>query len=167
MAAGVFDVIDQHYQKYGVKLIALAQERDGSYNIFLKQPIGPSGDLQGRKIRGSATYHSVFKLLGASPVGMPAGEVYTALEKGVVDGGAWPGVGLLGYRWDEVAKYLVRPAFGWVATPMFMNLAAFNRLSDAERKIVLEEGRKAAENWNRESSRLADEEERALLAKGM
>ena len=58
-------------------------ENDGSYNIFVKQPIGPSGDLQGRKIRSSATYHSVLKLLGASPVGMPAGEVYSALEKGV------------------------------------------------------------------------------------
>jgi len=167
VTAGVLDVVDRHYEKYGLKLIALAMENDGSYNIFVKQPIGPSGDLQGRKIRSSATYHSVLKLLGASPVGMPAGEVYSALEKGVVDGGAWPVRGLLGYRWYEVAKYLVRPAFGWVATPLFMNRAAFNRLPEADRRVVLEEGRKAAEGWQRESSRLAAEEEKALLGKGM
>ena len=166
-AAGVVDVVDRHYEKYGLKLIALAMEDDGSYNLFVKQPIGPSGDLQGRKIRSSATYHSVLKLLGASPVGMPAGEVYTALEKGVVDGGAWPVMGLLGYRWYEVAKYLVRPAFGWVGTPIFMNRMAFNRLPEADRRIVLEEGRKAALNWQRESKRLAAEEEKALLEKGM
>jgi TRAP-type C4-dicarboxylate transport system substrate-binding protein len=48
-----------------------------------------------------------------------------------------------------------------------MHRAAFERLPDADRKIVLDEGRKAAERWQRESARLAAEEEKALLAKGM
>jgi TRAP-type C4-dicarboxylate transport system substrate-binding protein len=166
-AAGVWDVVDKHYQRYNLKLIALTMTPDGGYNIFTRQPIGPSGDLQGRKIRGTASYHSVFRMLGASPVVLPPSDIYTSLEKGVIDGGAWPVVGLLGYRWYEVAKYLVRPAFGYVAQPIFMNLAAWNKLSDADKKILLQEGRKIEEQWDREAARLSADEEKALLAKGM
>ena len=166
-AAGVWDVVDKHYQRYGLKLIALTMTPDGGYNIFARQPIGPSGDLQGRKIRGTPTYHSVFRMLGASPVVLPPSDIYTSLEKGVIDGGAWPVVGLLGYRWYEVAKYLVRPAFGYVAQPIFMNLAAWNKLSEADKKMLLQEGRKIEDQWDRETARLAADEEKALLAKGM
>jgi len=166
-AAGVWEVVDKHYQKYGLKLISLTMSPDAGYGIFTRQPIGPSGDLQGRKIRGTPTYHSVFRMLGASPVVLPPSDIYTSLEKGVIDGGAWPVVGMIGYRWYEVAKYLVRPAFGYVAHSMFMNLAAWNKLADAEKKILLQEGRKIEDQWYKEAARLADEEEKALLARGM
>lgn len=166
-AAGVSDVVDRHYQKYGLKLIALNMSTGGGYQLFIRQPIGPSGDLQGRKMRGSPTYHSVYRMLGASPVALPPGEIYTALEKGVVDGAAWTSTGVLGYRWYEVAKYLVRPAFGMGATLIFMNLAAWNKLTESEKKVLLEEGRKIEDRWYTESGRLADEEEKALIAKRM
>ncbi len=166
-AAGVWDVVDKHYQRYGLKLIALTMTPDGGYNIFTREPIGPSGDLQGRKIRGTPTYHSVFRMLGASPVVLPPSDIYTSLEKGVIDGGAWPVVGLLGYRWYEVAKYLVRPAFGYVVQPIFMNLAAWNKLSEADKKMLLQEGRRIEDQWDKEAARLAAEEEKALLGKGM
>lgn len=166
-AAGVWEVVDKHYQKYGLKLIALTMTSDGGYQIFVRQPIGSSGDLQGRKIRGTPTYHGVFRMLGASPVTLPFGDIYTSLEKGVTDGSAFPTIGLIAYRWYEVAKYLVRPTFGYVATPIFMNLAAWNKLTDVEKKILLQEGRKIEDQWYREAVRLAAEEEKALLAKGM
>src|SRR5436190_767043 len=90
--------------------------------IILRQPVGPSGDLQGRKIRGTVTYAGVFNLLGASPVVLAPADIYTSLEKGVVDGAGWPVLGVLDYRWYEVAKYIVRPTFGMLTYPIFMNM---------------------------------------------
>ncbi len=113
---------------------------DGSYHLVLRQPIGPSGDLVGRKIRGTPSYFGVFRLLNASPVSMPPGEVYTSLDKGVIEGTTWPVIGALGYRWYEVAKYMMRPAFGFTLTPILVNLNTWNRLSEAERRILLDEG---------------------------
>jgi TRAP-type C4-dicarboxylate transport system substrate-binding protein len=106
-------------------------------------------------------------MLGASAVVLPGGEVYGALEKGVVDGAAWPASGVLSMRWYEVGKYMLRPGFGVNHYLFLMNLAAWNKLTDAERKILSDEGRKIEEVWYKEYDRMVAEEEKALLAKGM
>ena len=66
-------------------------------------------------------------MLGASPVNLPPAEIYPSLEKGVVDGAAWPVIGPLGYRWYEVAKNIMRPSFGVVVHSVFVNLNALEQ----------------------------------------
>ncbi|MFN0304028.1 MAG: TRAP transporter substrate-binding protein DctP [Burkholderiales bacterium] len=166
-ASGIFELIDKHYQKMGLKLVSIPMGPDGGYAILLRQPPGPAGDLQGRKIRGTPSYHGVFRMLGASPVQLPPGEIYTSLDKGVVDGAAWPVLGPLNYRWYEVAKYMLRPGFGFTTQPLLMNLAAWNKLSDADKKILLDEGRKMEDLWPVEAAKLFESEEKALIEKGM
>jgi TRAP-type C4-dicarboxylate transport system substrate-binding protein len=165
--AGVREMVDRHYQKQGLKLVALGQTPERSaLQIILRQPIGPSGDLQGRKIRGTQTFSGVISLLGASPVVLPPSEIYSALEKGVVDGAGWPVLGVLDYRWYEVAKYVVRPTFGMLTYPIFFNLDAWNKLSESQRKLFLDEGRKAEDLFFPEWTRLADEEAAKLKERG-
>jgi TRAP-type mannitol/chloroaromatic compound transport system substrate-binding protein len=54
--ARVREAIDAHYQKFGLKLLALGQTPPRSaVHFMLRRPLGPSGDLQGRKIRGTQT----------------------------------------------------------------------------------------------------------------
>lgn len=138
-ASGMFDIIDKHYRRSGLKLVFLAKSPEGSgYQIILRSPAGPSGDLAGRKIRGTQTYAGALALLGASPVVLPPGEIYSALEKGVVDGAAWPAVGVREFRWTEVAKYLLRPTFGASPYFLFVNLNAWNKLSDTQRTVLTE-----------------------------
>lgn len=166
-ASGVFDVIDKHYQKFGLKLVVLATTPVGAYQMILRQPVGASGDLQGRKIRATATYSSVVTMLGGVSVAIPPSEVYTALEKGVVDGAAWPVLGILNYKWNEVAKYLMRPTFGINVQPILMNLNAWNKLSDGDHNLLLAEARKVEDQYFKGSVRLWQEEEKAMLASGM
>ena len=166
-ASGIFDLVDRHYQKLGLKLIAMPMAPDGGYGIILRQPPGATGDLQGRKIRGTPTYNPVLRMLGASMVVLPPGEIYTALEKGVVDGASWPVIGPLNYRWYEVAKYMLRPGFGFTSSPIMMNLATWKRLSNAEKKILADEARKIELSWPQDAAKLIVEEEKALIAKGM
>ncbi|MCK9908795.1 TRAP transporter substrate-binding protein DctP [Microbacteriaceae bacterium K1510] len=165
--AGVREQIDKHYARNNLKLIALGQAPEGTaYHIILRQPVTAAGDLAGRKIRGTQTYSGAFAALGASPVVLPPSEIYSALEKGVVDGAAWPVLGVLDYRWYEVAKYVMRPTFGTVVYPIFMNLTAWNKLSDAQRQVMLEEGRKVEDMWFTEWVKLGDAEAKELQARG-
>jgi TRAP-type transport system periplasmic protein len=166
-ASGILDQVDRHYQKYGAKLVALPLSPDGGYHIILKQPVGPSGDLQGRKIRGTPVYGEVIKMLGGVMTVLPPAEIYTALDKGIVDGASWPVTGALGFRWYEVAKYLLRPAFGVETAPILMNLNTWNRLSEADRQIIQQEARKVEDAFFKEIVRMWQEEENALLAKGV
>jgi TRAP-type C4-dicarboxylate transport system substrate-binding protein len=165
--SGLIEAIDKHYQKLGLKLVAVPISATKGYHIVLRAPVGASGDLQGRKIRGTPSYHTVIGMLGASPVVLPGGEVYSALEKGVVDGAAWPASGVLGMRWYEVAKHMLRPSFGLAHYLFLMNLDAWNRLTDAERNILLAEGRKAEETWFKEYDKMVQAEEAALIQRGM
>ena len=139
--SGVWDHLDNFYQNtHGLKLLAISPNSTKGYHIFLKKPI-EGGNWKGRKIRGTQTYHGVIKLFGGQPVVMPGSQVYSALEKGVVDGAAWPAAGMLSMKHFEVAKYKVRPTFGTSTLPILMNMKSFNKLTKEERNILLQAGK--------------------------
>lgn len=166
-ASGILNELNKYYEKLGVKVVALPITPTGGYHIILKQPIGPSGDLQGRKIRGTPVYASVIKMLGGAMTVLPPAEIYTSLEKGVADGAAWPVTGALSFRWNEVAKYLLRPAFGVETAPILMNLNTWNKLSAADRAIIDQESRKVEDLFYKEIVRMWHDEETELFAKGV
>jgi len=166
--AGVFAFVDEFYQDaHGLKLISLSSMGTGGYNIILREPLSAGGDLDGRKIRGHPGQHGVIRALGASPVGLPGGEIYQALEKGVIDGAAWASIGPLDFKWYEVASYIVRPTFGVVTLPIFMNLEKFNSLTDEEKRILLEAGKAVEKNAVKEGDTVLEKEEEELDRLGM
>ncbi len=166
-ASGILNELNKYYEKLGVKVVALPITPNGGYHIILKQPVGPSGDLQGRKIRGTPVYASVIKMLGGAMTVLPPAEIYTSLEKGVADGAAWPVTGALSFRWNEVAKYLLRPAFGVETAPILMNLKTWKNLSEADRAIIDQEARKVEDLFYKEIVRMWRDEETELFAKGV
>lgn len=140
---GLYDFIDAYYQKSNnVKLVSLVPISNSGYHMFLKAPPSPEGDVRGRKIRGTASYHGVIKALGASPVVLPTGEIYSALEKGVVDGACMPAGGMLTMKHFEVAKYALRPTFGSSNSLILVNLDKWKKLSKADQDILLETGKR-------------------------
>jgi TRAP-type C4-dicarboxylate transport system substrate-binding protein len=62
-------------------------------------------DLQGLRLRAPSELLAVLKHLGADPVDMPMGEVYSALAKGVLDGVVAPADTLRSLHFAEVARY--------------------------------------------------------------
>ncbi len=166
--AGVREELDKHYNQFGVSLIGLAVSTPGGgYNILLRQPVKPTGDLQGYKVRGTPTYGGIFKMLGASPVVLPPAEIYTSLEKGLVDGAAWPTFGMSSYRWHEVAKFLLRPAFGTTTQLFFANKAAWDKMPEADKKIISAELAKLENEYTRLYDKMTTDEEAELKAKGV
>lgn len=161
--SGIYDVIDAHYQKRNLKLIGVFSAASG-YHIMLREPIGEDGALEGRKIRASGTYHDLVQELGGSVVTLPASEIYSALERGVVDGAAWPVFGAMDYKWYEVADYMTRPTFGVTNLSLFMNLDTWNGLSEDQQAMVIDtakalevEGRMHFEElWQKEDQAMQD-----------
>ncbi len=141
--AGIWDFVDKYYQKHNnLKMVALPAASFDGYHMFLKEPLSPEGDVKGRKIRGTLSYHGVIRALGGSPVVLPGSQIYTALEKGVVDGACWPAAGMLSMKHFEVAKYRVRPTFGSSNEPVLVNLDSWNKLNDKEKGVLLAAGRR-------------------------
>jgi TRAP-type C4-dicarboxylate transport system substrate-binding protein len=161
--AGVWDWMDKYYQKYNLKLIALPQTK-GAYQLVLREPLPADGKLTGRKIRGQSNYYGVFDLLGATPVSLPPNEVYAALDKGILDGAAWGAYGLTANKWYEVAKYLMRPTFGYGNVTLSMNLDAWNGLSPEKQALVLKAGEQIENIWAAEFPKLVEADDKILPA---
>src|SRR5699024_9292391 len=160
---GIYELIDEHYQKHNLKFLGIFSSASG-YHVLLRNPIGEDGALKGRKIRASSTYHDMVESLGGAVVTLPASEIYSSLERGVVDGAAWPVFGAMEYGWYEVADYMTRPTFGVTNQTLFMNLDSWNALSPEEQEALTEaileieiEGRQAFEDlWATEDEAMQE-----------
>lgn len=165
--SGLFGFLDEHYQKHGVKLLAMPPFGSVGFQFVLKKPIEGEPALGGRKIRGTVAYHPMIQTLGGSPIVMPGGEVYTAMERGVADGAAWATTGVIDFKWNEVAGYLARPAYGQSGLAIFMNLATWKGLSPDLQKTFAQAGADLELRTLKRFDEMAAEEEKKLLGLGM
>jgi len=75
-------------------------------NVYTREPVNGIADLKGRKIRviPNPTFIALFRAMGAAPTPMAFGELYTALQQGVVDGAENDAVTYYSTKHFEVAK---------------------------------------------------------------
>ncbi|MGO2133779.1 MAG: TRAP transporter substrate-binding protein, partial [Halomonas sp.] len=151
----------------GLKLIAIPPLGSHGFQYVLKEPITGTPGLEGRRLRGSPTYTNVTKGLGGTPVLMSSSDVYSAMDRGVIDGAAWGLNGVNDMGWQEVAGYYSKPTFGQTYNFVLMNLSAFNSLEPQQQKVLLDEGRRLETEIIPVLDELAVEEWSALDEAGM
>jgi len=107
--------------------------------LHSRKPVRTLADLQGLKLRTAGAWIDMSKEMGASPVTTPGGEIYTALERGVIDATEW------GTLWEnismgfnKVAKYVIIPGVHQPTAPfeMVFNKDAWAKLSDKDKKLM-------------------------------
>jgi TRAP-type C4-dicarboxylate transport system substrate-binding protein len=134
-ANGGFDYMAKLYDQK-LNAIFLARHVDNNpFHIYLTKPIS-SPDLTGLKLRITPVYRDFFQALGATVVQTAPGEVYTALERGVVDGYGWPITGIFDLGWQEKTKFRVDPGFYNAEVSILINKASWARLNDQQKKII-------------------------------
>ena len=106
------------------------------FHLYLTKKIDKP-DLTGLKIRITPVYRDFFQALGATVVQTAPGEVYTALERGVVDGYGWPIQGIFDFHWQEKTKYRVDPGFYSAEVSLIMNLDKWKSLSQAQKDLLM------------------------------
>lgn len=95
-------------------------------------------DLKGLKLRGTGYSAEAIKALGGTPVPMPMPESYQSLQKGVVDGGAFPAETNKGWKLGEVVDYATFCYDTAYTTGFFvvMNKDKWNTISAEDQKII-------------------------------
>ena len=132
---GTWDLLNQlHNQK--VNSIFLARQFvNVPFHFYLTKKIEKI-DFTGLKIRVSPVYRDIVEALGGTPINTAPGEVYIALERGVVDGYGWPVTGIFDLGWDRVTKFRMEPAFYSVEVQVLVNQDVWKDLNDAQRKVL-------------------------------
>src|SRR3954463_4102393 len=132
---GTWELVNQlHNQKLNSYYLA-RQFHNVPFHIYLnKRP--EKLDFTGLKIRVTPVYKDIVEALGGTAITTAPGDVYTALERGVVDGYGWPVTGIFDLGWEKVTKYRLEPAFYSVEVNVLVNLNTWNGLTDAQRKVL-------------------------------
>jgi tripartite ATP-independent transporter DctP family solute receptor len=112
----------------------------GDRHTLTKKPVHTPSDLEGMKIRvaNSMVFIKGFASLGATPTPLALGEVYTALQQGVVDGLENPLTTLDGGKFQEVAKYLVLDGHIKNFTTFVVGSKFFNTLTEEQQGILID-----------------------------
>ena len=135
---GGMDIWRELYAKYN--LIPFKGGNTGNQmGGWFRKPIKSLADLKGLKMRIPGLGGEVMAALGVKPVNIPGGELYTALERGVIDATEWVGPALdtkMGFY--KVAKYYYS---GWhepgTNLELTFNKKKFEKLSK-EQQVILE-----------------------------
>jgi TRAP-type mannitol/chloroaromatic compound transport system substrate-binding protein len=142
---GAQAIWDDLSKQFGVKPFLAGNTGMGLGGWFTKEIKTPK-DFAGLKIHMPGLGGEVLRRMGATAITLPDGEVYRALESGVIDAasglGAWNDVALGFYK---VAKFCYYPSFNQgTALSLGVNLKLWEGLTNSQKRVI--EGAAAAEN---------------------
>ncbi|MBL6457763.1 TRAP transporter substrate-binding protein [Belnapia sp. T6] len=135
IAEAMLPVVNRDLERFGARLMVIYPFP--AQVVFCRAPFASLADLRGRKVRtfGNSLV-DFFTALGAQPVSIGFPEVYSALERGVVDcaiTGTGSGVAA---RWPEVTTHVSNLPVSWALAGYMVNIAWWNRLDPQVRAFL-------------------------------
>ena len=131
---GVMDYLNKIFLEKG--LFYYARTGEGMhYYIYTNRKI-ENDSLKGFKIRSAPIYQALFSKMGITGVEIPPGEIYTALQNRVIDGYAWPLIGIFDFNWQGRTKYRVEPGFWAVELGVIFNADTWKKLTPDQRAFL-------------------------------
>jgi len=137
---GAFDYIQKVWAEKGNMIYLARIVEHQPFHLYLNKPIDRP-NLAGLKIRITPVYRDFFSALGATVMQTAPGEVYTALERGVVDGYGWPIGGIFDNNWQERTKFRVDPGFYDAEVSLILNQDTWKKLGARQRDFLLTQTR--------------------------
>jgi tripartite ATP-independent transporter DctP family solute receptor len=112
----------------------------GARSFYAAKPINRPADLTGMKIRVQSSIMSMkmVQAMGGAPTPIPWGELYTALDQGVVDGAENNTPSLRTSRHYEVCKYYSLDEHTRLPDILIISTRVWNRLSAEQQRILQE-----------------------------
>lgn len=150
-------LLEPHKNGSGVRGLFYGEE--GFRHFFTVDPISGIEDLAGMKLRVSndPIMNGMVEGLGANPTVVSFGELYSALQTGVVDGGEQPIANYKSNSFHEVAPYLILNGHTLGAVQVIITDEAWDSLTEEQQEILVEAGKLASE-FNREMVEVAEAE---------
>ena len=134
---GYYDLMRKlHLEKGNVIYLAnVGGGVDRAFRIFTNVKLDKP-DFSGMKVRVTPVYVELVKALGGTPIVMKPSEVYTAMERKVVDAFGWSYGGITDFGWQEVTKYVIDHPFYSANTSILLNADTWNNLTKEEQDTL-------------------------------
>jgi TRAP-type transport system periplasmic protein len=166
-AVGFYDYLDKlHNEKVNSHFLC----RNGigrGHQFGLIKPVNTLDDFKGMAIRGNPTTVQIVKALGANPVQIAPADVYTALERGVVQAHITPPIMLRTLGLVKVTKYLLFPNFFDSPNVLIMNLNSWKKLPKHLQELMTEVADQHSRNFVAYNADLEKSELEFFKSEGM
>lgn len=153
-------------KKIGVKFLGRGNS-GRQYAFYTTKPVQSSADLKGLQLRGNPTYLPAMNSVGAKMVNIPIGEMYTSIERGVVDGTAFTNVDLITNGLHEVLKYKIKPYFWQSGSGFLFNLKKWDSLDTTQKDILLKAIESVENQYAQIFKEQIDSEDKKIQEAGM
>jgi len=107
------------------------------FRVYCNKKIEKIADFKGMKMRVNPLYIPFMKALGVAPVSAPPTEIYTLLERKVVEGTMWPTHGMISFGFHKLLKYAIEPGVFQIDTSTHMNLDKWNKLPKDVQDLIM------------------------------
>ena len=134
-------------QELGLPLRGIFYGEEGFRHFFTVDPISGIEDLAGMKLRVSndPIMNGMVQGLGAAPTVVSFGELYSALQTGVVDGAEQPIANYKSNAFNEVANNLILDGHTLGAIQCVITDNAWAKLTSAQQEVIMQAGRDTQE----------------------
>ena len=148
-------------QELGLPVRGIFYGEEGVRHFFTVNPVNGIEDMKGLKLRVSndPVMTGMVESLGASPTVVSFGELYSALQTGVVDGAEQPIANYKSNAFPEVANNLILDGHTLGAVQVIITDNAWNKLTENQQACIMEAG-KYAQDFN---AKLSETEENKVL----
>lgn len=163
---GYYDFRAELFKKHNIHYLGRT-EFGVWFQVFTNKPVERPQELKGQKIRVSATYEPFVKKLGAVPVTIPGSDIYTALERGTIDGYAWSALGNVQSGWCDVCKYILEPRIYQMNIEGLVNLNTWEKLPAHLQKIMTDCMIENERNSSKIMADIAEKELQKMQERGM
>ncbi|WP_224814724.1 TRAP transporter substrate-binding protein DctP [Hasllibacter sp. MH4015] len=99
-----------------------------NFQIYMREEVTSLADLEGLRIRVFPTLLPLVQALGAEPIVLPMGEIYTALERGTIDGYMQGPLGQA-EQFGGLVSTVIQPGVYRAGFPVLMNMDIWNEMS--------------------------------------
>ncbi|QEM83525.1 TRAP transporter substrate-binding protein DctP [Halomonas binhaiensis] len=132
------EMFPELYAEHGLELLKMFPE--GEMVVTADTPVTSPEDFKNKKIRTMTNplLAETYRAFGATPTPLPWGEVYGALQTGVIDGQENPIFWIESGGLYEVSPNLIFTGHGWFTTAMMANKDFYDDLSDEDKQLVQE-----------------------------
>jgi len=131
-----FNLVSEECEKKNLVLLAMPSTEPEEF--ISRKPLRTIEDFRGIKIRTTGAMHAfALKAIGAVPVSMSSSEIYTSLQRGVIEASMGLGSTFIARKLFEIAKYQTNIncfLFDWVA---IMNKDRYLSLSKEQKNVIL------------------------------
>lgn len=137
------------------KMVGLAYYSSGSRSFYTKNPVKSPEDLKGMKIRviQNAINIDLMKAFGASATPMAYGEVFSALQTGVIDGAENNAPSYLTASHNQAVKNYVLDSHQRVPEVLMMSKVVWDKLTEDDRALIKQAAQDSVpyqkEQWNK------------------